>query len=591
MKRLLKKLLFPFEILRIISHFEFSYIWWSLPQIFIVPILSVLSVYAPKLILEQLTAEHSYANIALTISIYCGVLFLLKNINVILSEKSRISADRFSKRLRVEVGKTTMQLNLSDIESPDKQDVILLAQNAEKLVGSFSIFQKVISNIITVITLSIIVVDLDIILLCAISIVLSLKIFFSVWQYLCNKKVREKFAKNERVGNYLQGLAYFDFGAQKEIRVNSLQTWFMTKINDYRSEMLYLQYRDFRRNAAFNIISALLTAVEVFLVFIILISKYIKELISIADFTMYFSATTTIATSLFSLASNFEALSEQSLNLDDYRKLFDLANQDTKKSDIVAKGKNIFEKPTIEFKDVSFAYPGTDKLVLKNINLTIHNNEKLVIVGLNGSGKTTLIKLLCKFYKPILGTICINGVDIWEIPNDEYYRQIGAVFQDFQNFSFSLGENIALCEIPDDEKILSLCNELNLSSFVSSTPNGLQTYISKIFSPSGIELSGGEGQKIAILRAIYKNAPILILDEPTANLDAKTENEIYSDFFKISDNKTTIFVSHRLAVSSIADNVVVFDNGKIIEYGQHKDLMLLDGVYAEMYKKQSSFYV
>ena len=312
MKRLLKKLLFPFEILRIISHFEFSYIWWSLPQIFIVPILSVLSVYAPKLILEQLTAEHSYANIALTISIYCGVLFLLKNINVILSEKSRISADRFSKRLRVEVGKTTMQLNLSDIESPDKQDVILLAQNAEKLVGSFSIFQKVISNIITVITLSIIVVDLDIILLCAISIVLSLKIFFSVWQYLCNKKVREKFAKNERVGNYLQGLAYFDFGAQKEIRVNSLQTWFMTKINDYRSEMLYLQYRDFRRNAAFNIISALLTAVEVFLVFIILISKYIKELISIADFTMYFSATTTIATSLFSLASNFEALSEQS---------------------------------------------------------------------------------------------------------------------------------------------------------------------------------------------------------------------------------------------------------------------------------------
>lgn len=591
MKRLLKKLLFPFEILRMIFHFESSYIWWSLPQIFIGPILSVLSVYAPKLILEQLTAEYSYVNIALTISIYCGVLFLLRNINVFLSGKSRISADRFSKRLRVEVGKTTMQLNLSDIESPDKQDVILLAQNAEKLVGSFSIFQKVLSNIITVITLSIIVVDLDIILLCAISIVLSLKIFFSVWQYLCNKKVREKFAKNERVGNYLQGLAYFDFGAQKEIRVNSLQTWFMTKINDYRSEMLHLQYRDFRRNAAFNIISALLTAVEVFLVFIILIRKYIKELISIADFTMYFSATTTIATSLFSLASNFEALSEQSLNLDDYRKLFDLANQDSKNSDIVEKKKNILEDPTIEFKDVSFAYPGTDKLVLKNINLTIHNNEKLVIVGLNGSGKTTLIKLLCKFYKPTLGTIFINGVDIWKIPNDEYYRQIGAVFQDFQNFSFSLSENIALCEIPDDEKILSLCNEFNLSSFVSSTPNGLQTYISKIFSPSGIELSGGEGQKIAILRAIYKNAPILILDEPTANLDAKTENEIYSDFFKISDNKTTIFISHRLAVSSIADNVVVFEDGKIIEYGQHKDLMLLDGVYAEMYKKQSSFYV
>lgn len=590
MNRLTKKLLFPIEFIKMIFRFEPSYFLWSLPDILFIPIFSVLSVYAPKLIIEKLEIGDTYLNIVLTISIYCGALFLLRNFSTFFSGKSRISAFKFSNRLRFEVGKASMQLNLSDIESPDKQDIILLAKNAEKLVNSFAVFQKIVSNIITVIALSIIVVELDIVLLCAVAIVLGLKVFFSVGQYLANKKVRKEFAKNERVGNYLQGLAYFDYGAQKEIRVNSLQSWFMTKINDYRSEMLHLQYRDFRRNAVFNAISALLTALEAFLTFGILISKYVEKLISIADFTMYFTAAASLATALFSLASNFEALSEQALNLDDYKKIFELADQDKKSSYAVEEKKYRFENPTIEFKEVSFSYPGTEKSVLKNINLTVHCHEKLVIVGLNGSGKTTLIKLLCKFYKPTAGAIYINGIDIWDIPNDAYYHHLGAVFQDFQNFSFSLSENIALSETPDNQKIQSLGNELNLSSFIASTPAGLQTYISKIFSPAGIELSGGEGQKIAILRAIYKNASILILDEPTANLDAKTESEIYSDFLKISDNKTAIFISHRLAVSSIADNIAVFDNGRIIEYGRHKDLMLLEGVYAEMYKKQSSFY-
>lgn len=452
MKRFLKSSLLPIEILKIIFHFEPSYFWWSLPQVFISPLLSVLYVSAPKLILEKLTDGAPYAEILFTILIYCAILFLFRNINSFLSGKRSMAADRFAKKIRFEVGKITMRLDLSAVESPEQQDTILLAKNAERLVNSFSVFQEIISNSITIIALTILVIRLDILFLGAIALVLSIKILFSVWQYVCNKSVREKFAKNDRVGNYLQRLAYLDCGAQKELRINALQHWFMKKIRGYRAEMLHLQYRDFRRNAFFNIVLVLLTVTETLVVLVILIGKYMANLISIADFTMYFSVTTSLTTTLFSLTSDFEILSEQVLNLGDYRKLSILAGGGKERVDTEETKDLMPGNLLIEFKDVSFCYPGTNKLVLEHIDLKIRNHEKLVIVGLNGSGKTTLIKLLCKFYRPTAGAILLNGVDIWKIPNSHYYRQIGAVFQDFQTFAFSVRENISLNEAPDEKK-------------------------------------------------------------------------------------------------------------------------------------------
>lgn len=590
MKRLLKKVATTKDVIHLILRIEASYFWWTLPLIFIVPALSVVTVYVPKFILEKLTQDFSFRSIVLTIVLYCGILLILRLIQNFLTAKSSLAASKFTKKLRYEVGKTTMQLELSDVESPAKQDVITLAKNAEKLIRVFSEYQKILSNVITIVTLSVIIVNLDLLLLAFTSAIIGLKAFFSVWQYVCNKRVRVKFAQNERIGNYLQGMAYFDYGAQKEIRVNSLQGWFMGKIGEYRDEMLHLQYRDFRRNGAFNIITALLTAVETLIVFVILVGKYLNDAISIADFSMYFSAAVLLASTLFALTSNFETVSEYKLFLDDYQALLRLAENNKPAENSQPKADAGNKTVFIEFKNVSFRYPGTEKVVLENINLTIRNNEKLVIVGLNGSGKTTLIKLLCKFYKPTEGKILFNGIDIWDIPNAEYYLYLGAVFQDFRNFAFSLSENISLSEEPNEEEMQTLCTRFGFDSFVSSTPNGLQTHISKVFDPSGIELSGGERQKTAILRALYKDAPVLILDEPTASLDAKTESEIYSDFFRMTENKTAIFISHRLAVSSLADHIAVFDNGRLVEYGCHSDLIRENGIYAEMYKKQSSFY-
>ena len=227
--------------------------------------------------------------------------------------------------------------------------------------------------------------------------------------------------------------------------------------------------------------------------------------------------------------------------------------------------------------------------MLKNISLKIPYGEKLSIVGKNGSGKSTFIKLICKFYKPTTGRITIGGIDIWDIDNEEYNKLISAVFQDYQIFPFTLAENITMGN-KSEVSVETILYDVGLEEALKKFQNKTQTYITRNFDRNGIELSGGESQKIAIGRAIYKDTPLLILDEPTASLDAKSEEEIYDRFYKISQDKTLIFISHRLASSTLADKIVVFSEGEIIEYGNHQELRNKNGIYNEMYITQKELY-
>ncbi len=221
----------------------------------------------------------------------------------------------------------------------------------------------------------------------------------------------------------------------------------------------------------------------------------------------------------------------------------------------------------VVFDHVSFSYPDNGITVLDDICLKISKGEKHVLVGLNGSGKSTLIRLLCKFYKPNKGYIYINGQDILTIDNSEYYKLIASVFQDYSNFAFSISENVCLGKNINKNNLKTLLCKLNFKY----ADNADITYNTKILSSDGVELSGGESQKIAIARAILKDSQILVLDEPTSNLDIQTEAEIYDQFIQLAENKATIFVSHRLACVCIADNIAVFKDGKIIEYGTHSE--------------------
>lgn len=246
---------------------------------------------------------------------------------------------------------------------------------------------------------------------------------------------------------------------------------------------------------------------------------------------------------------------------------------------------------SIEFKDVSFKYPNTDVYALRHINLKFKIGEKLAVVGMNGSGKTTFIKLLCRLYDPTEGVILLNGVDIRKYNYQEYLSVFSVVFQDFRLFAFSLGQNVAADARFNRSKAEACLKEAGFGKRLSEMPEGLETCLYHDFDKNGVEISGGEAQKIAIARALYKNAPFIVLDEPTAALDPVSEYEVYRKFNEISGGKTAIYISHRLASCRFCDNILVFNEGQIVQHGTHEALLAQpSGKYAELWNAQAQYY-
>lgn len=585
----MSKLKSPFKMIKIINEFEPLFIVYAVAQILIKSGLPLLYVYFPKIFIELLTTEGiAYSKIALTIIIYALALLILNILNSFIKNKMDLHADLFSKKLKNKIGNVSMSLKLQDIENPENQDMIKLASKATELTNSLTYIQNIIANFITIVGLAYLSLKLEIFFIIFIILTLSVKILTVHIQFKHNKKMRVKSTENTRYVEYLFNIAYYNTGIMKEIRVNNLEDWYMDKNKKYREDMLRLQYKSFRLHAFFNILTEFVLSLQTFVVLFFLTKSFINNTISLADFTMYFSAIATLTVSLSNITVQLSNYNQQVLNVNDYQSLFVLLNKENANEDN-CKEINL-NKVEIEFHNVSFHYPNNKRLVLDNINIKIKNNEKLVIVGLNGAGKTTFIKLLCKFYKPTEGKITINGNDIWDISNKKYYRALSAVFQDFNNFAFSIKENVSMTEDECEEKVIKTIKDIGLFDKINTLPKGINTSLSRSFDNKGIELSGGESQKIAIARSVYKDPPIMILDEPTANLDPIAESEIYKIFFNIAKNKTTIFISHRLAASTIADNVAVFVDGRIVEYGNHKDLINKKGVYSEMFEKQSINY-
>lgn len=245
----------------------------------------------------------------------------------------------------------------------------------------------------------------------------------------------------------------------------------------------------------------------------------------------------------------------------------------------------------VEFRNVSFRYPNTDTYVLRHVNLKFKVGEKLAVVGMNGSGKTTFIKLMCRLYEPTEGEILLNGVNIKKYDYDEYMSIFSVVFQDFRLFSFSLGQNISASASYNMEKVIECLKKAGFAERLNSLPNDLNTFLYKDIDANGVEISGGEAQKLALARALYKNTPFIILDEPTAALDPISEYEVYSKFNEIAGTKTAIYISHRLASCRFCDKIAVFHEGNIIQIGSHEELLAdSKGKYYELWNAQAQYY-
>lgn len=588
MKFIKNKLSIPFGIISLIVKHSPGYFIFFIPQVIFSAFLPLLYVYAPKLIIEALTDGKDYYDIFKIIAIFCGTALILNLVIGYLNKKISYCVENFSRKLSFEIGIAAMNISLSEIESTTERDNIRLAGNAAGTIELCEIIRKLIQNTITLIGFISLVSKLNIKFFVIVAILLIVKITFTSISYKSNMKLRILTAQNDRTGNYLTNLCYFNQGAAKEIRVNNIQLWFLKKVKGFRQNMVKLQYKEFRRYLIFDSINAIIFAISSFYILWSLSNYYIDNVISIADFTLYFTTITSMSATLGAMTDLIAQYNKQLKNAADFGrlKLLSVKNGDNSLSNVTLS--EVLLNTEICFSNVWFAYPGSDNYVLREINIKITNREKLIIVGYNGAGKSTFIKLLCKFYRPTKGEITLNGKNIWEIPNEQYHKIIGAVFQDFATLAFTISENISMNENTND--LSDVIFKTGLSDFVNNLPNGEKTYISKKFSSEGIELSGGQGQKIALARALYKNAPILILDEPTASLDLKAESELYENFMRTAYNKTAVFISHRLAASQIADHIVVFLDGEIAEYGTHKELIAKKGIYAEMFEKQSKPY-
>ncbi len=406
-----------------------------------------------------------------------------------------------------------------------------------------------------------------------------------------NFRYIRRHSKERREMNYYSSLMV-DKDSAKEIRILGASDRLIDKykavFKKYYKGLKGLMVREGITSSIVSVFSAIASA----LIFLYVAYTVVFGTGQIGDYSLYTGALSSITSCVSILVTSTATIYEGTLFIDNMIQFMDekvTVKPITDNPVIPTRG----AKHTVEFKNVSFRYPGTDRDVIKGLNLTFNAGESIVLVGLNGAGKTTLIKLLTRLYDPTEGQIFLDGRDIREYDTKEYYRIFGIVFQDFEKYATSASENIEFGDIsrtPDRDRVIDSAMRTGADEFIVKLPLGYDTPLTRMFEDDGIELSGGQWQKLSVARAFYKDSEILILDEPTASLDALAEAEVYKQFRSLSRDKITLFVSHRLSSARNADKIVVLDNGTLTELGNHEQLMELGGTYAKLFTTQAENY-
>lgn len=339
-----------------------------------------------------------------------------------------------------------------------------------------------------------------------------------------------------------------------------------------------------------NIIDIVLTFLRNGIAYAFLIGITVKNGLPASQFLLYFAALSGFAQWVVEILDKLSVMHKQSLDISTIREFLDWDEPfDLNGGERIAFEPN--KQYEIRLDDVSFRYPKADKDTLSHINLTVHPGEKLAIVGLNGAGKTTLVKLVCGFLDPTEGRILLNGEDIRKFNRNDYYALFSAVFQEFSVLDVTVKENVAQCvDGIDETRVWQCIDKAGLTEKIKSLPKGIETHLGRRVFKDGVEFSGGQTQRLMLARALYKNAPILVLDEPTAALDPIAENDIYQKYNDMTHGRTSFFISHRLASTRFCDRIIFVDGGKIAEEGTHDELLKNGGGYAYLFEVQSKYY-
>jgi len=581
------------RFIKIIHKISKAYIPLTFLNIILATAVSFVNIIFPKFIIDELLGIQNMTRIIMFVSLIIGINFLFNLFINVINYYVEIQNQQVTAKLGIMLGEKSLELDYNQAEQKEnlelKERAMFVIRNQNALKRMMDSVRSVIQNIIIIIGVLAIIATLDFVIIIFIAIVL----FFSF--KILKKQSQTTFAVTQesipinRIFNYYSNLTT-DFSAGKDIRIYCMQPFILKKIDDFINKNLSNFNKLSKNTAKYQMLGYINLNIENICVYAYMCYKVLINDISIGSFTMGINAVNTFGNAVSGLITQFFEFSNMCQYLNPF---FEFLNIKANSIDGTATMSIVPKQFELAFNHVTFIYPHTEKKVLDDVCVTIRSNEKISIVGMNGAGKTTFVKLLTRLYRPTSGEILLNGININEYKYNEYIKFFSAVFQDYKNYAFSIKENITLSQSAqvEDEMIFPLLEELSLNKKISALKNGVNTSLYKIFDNDGIELSGGEMQKIAIARANYKDAPVIILDEPTSSLDPIMEYEIINNFNNMIKHKTAIYISHRLSSCRFSDKILVFENGKITSEGSHSELINdKENLYYKMYNSQAQYY-
>ncbi len=546
------------------------------------------TIFIPKIIIDYLMKKPTIKGFTILIAILFVVKLFLNYFVGMVEKRTNHESLIFIKKVSCNFSDKTMRLKYLFLED---KEVLELKQKAISVVkfGMLSIVFNQIELFLTAV--------FTIISIVAVLINFSILIFIIITVFAVLAFIIE--------GMMMQKTVAFQ---QNLIPINRRYEYYSSKLfsNTYQkehrlygtAEMISIELEQFNKDIAsklkdINIVMAnsrslnsLFSSITKFILYsysALRVLGLLGSKISLGSFSALISANENYASAIRNLGFSFAQII---IYLPLVEPLYDFM---ALKEMVIEKGEQLEDLEEIRFEQISFSYPNTDKLILDNISFTIKKGESVLLVGKNNAGKSTIVKLLCRFFEPTSGRILYNGKDISTINYSSYIEKMSTVFQDYKLFPFTLSENIT-ANATFTDKVYDVIDKVNLKDKVNSLPEGINVFFDKTINENATEFSGGQQQKIAIARSLYKSSPMIILDEPTASLDPISEFEIYSDYSELVQHKTSIFISHRMSASSICDRILVLENGRITGDGIHSELLKTSKLYKSLYDAQAKYY-
>ena len=570
-------------------HFK-GYFFCGFTKVLLDAVNPFIGIMTTPLIIDELLGDRDVEKLimyAAVIVLGGGILNLITSVLGIVMEKYDEKMQNF---FTEEMSRRVMEMDFQHTEDKKALDQAEAARTGMSwysggVHGISNEFFNAIANAIKIVGVVVLIAIYAPILFLITAVLLAFNTFIRAKSNKIEIESHRNLSKLNRIFGYL-GWNLTDFRYGKDIRLYGAADMMTEKWETYNNLMLNEWKWQADKHLPLNMLMMVSDVLRDTGTYLYLGILAITQKITIGTFSQMLSAGNTFHSSLQNLMWNVQEIIKRTNYAYEYVKFMNYPAA-------IEKGTRKVENipHTIEFRNVSFTYPNTDVKVLDNVSVTLKQGEHLSVVGLNGAGKTTFVKLLCRLYDATSGEILLDGVNIKEYDYAEYMALFSPVFQDFKLFSFSVKDNIVLDNKADEKELDLLIEQVGLRDKISSFEKGTDTMLFKAFDEDGVEFSGGEQQKIAIARALFRKSPVVILDEPTAALDPVAEYEIYRQFDTLVGGKTAIYISHRLSSCKFCDRIAVFSEGTIKEYGTHDELVIIDGgVYAEMFAAQAQYY-